>query len=127
MDGLAVDGSSGTFAVDTQGAIVTLSRPSTSYITASHASGALRFDTGGSVARLRHSLNNGDISFYEDTGSTAKLFWDASAESLGIGETNPDASLSHNMAIHQVISFDESDASQEYSNRNSFGTGAFAL
>ena len=24
--------------------------------------------------------NNGDISFYEDTGTTAKFFWDASAE-----------------------------------------------
>ena len=30
--------------------------------------------------------NNGDISFYEDTGTTAKFFWDASAESLGIGD-----------------------------------------
>ena len=35
----------------------------------------------------------GDISFYEDTGSTAKLFWDASAESLGIGTTSPSAVL----------------------------------
>ena len=31
----------------------------------------------------------GDISFYEDTGTTAKLFWDASAERLGIGTTSP--------------------------------------
>ena len=29
--------------------------------------------------------NNGDISFYEDTGTTPKLFWDASAERLTIG------------------------------------------
>ena len=29
---------------------------------------------------------DGDISFYEDTGTTAKFFWDASAESLGIGD-----------------------------------------
>ena len=29
--------------------------------------------------------DNGDISFYEDTGTTPKFFWDASAESLGIG------------------------------------------
>ena len=29
--------------------------------------------------------NNGDISFYEDTGTTAKFFWDASAEDLQIG------------------------------------------
>ena len=31
----------------------------------------------------------GDISFYEDTGTTAKLFWDASTESLGIGTSSP--------------------------------------
>ena len=31
--------------------------------------------------------NNGDISFYEDTGSTAKFFWDASAESLTLSGT----------------------------------------
>jgi hypothetical protein len=34
--------------------------------------------------------SGGDISFYEDTGTTAKLFWDASAESLGIGTASPD-------------------------------------
>jgi hypothetical protein len=34
----------------------------------------------------------GDISFYEDTGTTPKFFWDASAESLGIGTTSPDSS-----------------------------------
>nr|BAR32817.1 hypothetical protein [uncultured Mediterranean phage uvMED] len=37
--------------------------------------------------------SNGDISFYEDTGSTAKLFWDASAESLGIATTATDGML----------------------------------
>jgi hypothetical protein len=38
--------------------------------------------------------NNRDISFYEDTGTTAKLFWDASAESLGIGTINGSGKLS---------------------------------
>jgi len=38
--------------------------------------------------RLRIA-SNGDISFYEDTGTTAKFFWDASAERLGIGTTSP--------------------------------------
>jgi hypothetical protein len=33
----------------------------------------------------------GDISFYEDTGTTAKLFWDASAERLGVGTITPNA------------------------------------
>ena len=36
---------------------------------------------------------NGNISFYEDTGTTAKLFWDASAESLGIGTSSMDGTL----------------------------------
>jgi hypothetical protein len=32
---------------------------------------------------------NGDISFYEDTGTTPKFFWDASTERLGIGNSSP--------------------------------------
>ena len=37
--------------------------------------------------------SNGDISFYEDTGITPKFFWDASAESLGIGTSSPNSAL----------------------------------
>jgi hypothetical protein len=37
--------------------------------------------------------SNGDISFYEDTGTTPKLFWDASAERLGIGTSSPISAL----------------------------------
>src|SRR6056300_457869 len=33
--------------------------------------------------------SGGDISFYDDTGTSQALFWDASAESLGIGTTSP--------------------------------------
>ena len=33
--------------------------------------------------------SGGDISFYEATGTTPKFFWDASAESLGIGTSSP--------------------------------------
>ena len=32
---------------------------------------------------------NGSISFYDSAGSSQSLFWDASAESLGIGTTSP--------------------------------------
>ena len=35
----------------------------------------------------------GDISFYEDTGTTPKFFWDSSAESLGIGTSSPSGAL----------------------------------
>jgi hypothetical protein len=58
------------------------------------ASGSFRIrtvtDAGTLVAeRMRIDHGTGDISFYEDTGTTAKLFWDASAESLGIGTSSP--------------------------------------
>ena len=44
------------------------------------------------TARLRIA-NNGDVSLFEDTGTTAKFYWDASAESLGIGTITPGATL----------------------------------
>jgi hypothetical protein len=49
---------------------------------------------GQNVDRFRIDGDNGDISFYEDTGTTPKLFWDASAESLGIGTSSPAKLLS---------------------------------
>ena len=87
-DSLTSQGTLGNWSIDSQGAIQTFTRASTNYIRASNASGALRFDTGGSNARL-NIASNGDISFYEDTGTTPKFFWDASAESLGINTTSP--------------------------------------
>ena len=49
---------------------------------------SLEFFSGGSpttgTKRLKLA-NNGDISFYEDTGTTPKMVWDSSQESLGIG------------------------------------------
>jgi len=43
--------------------------------------------------RVMDLAKGGDISFYEDTGTTPKFFWDASAESLGIGTTSPSDKL----------------------------------
>ena len=101
-DGLTVDGVSGNMAsfngtlgnvtINADGAALSFTRPSASYIRASDASGSLYLDTGGSTRSVTISANK-DVSFYEDTGTTAKLFWDASAESLGIGTTSPDAVL----------------------------------
>jgi hypothetical protein len=50
-------------------------------------------DLATSKNRLKVDHSTGDISFYEDTGTTAKFFWDASAESLGIGTTTPTGKL----------------------------------
>ena len=47
----------------------------------------LRTASAGSTVNRLQVAENGDISFYEDTGTTAKLFWDASAESLLVGKT----------------------------------------
>jgi hypothetical protein len=62
------------------------------------SSGGLRFKTASSVFsdsdKLRMKIaDNGDISFFEDTGTTAKFFFDASAESLGIGNSSPTTTL----------------------------------
>jgi len=46
-------------------------------------SDSLSLQLGGST--FFKMEDGGDISFYENTGTTAKFFWDASAESLGIG------------------------------------------
>ena len=48
----------------------------------------ISFRTFGATERLKIDGSTGDISFYEDTGSTAKFFWDASKESVGIGTTS---------------------------------------
>ena len=50
-------------------------------------SGDIRFYNNAAATKLNIAAN-GDISFYEDTGTTPKFFWDASAESLGIGTTS---------------------------------------
>ena len=48
----------------------------------------------GSTAKKRLSLGDGgDISFYSSDGLSQALFWDASAESLGIGTSSPDAKI----------------------------------
>lgn len=47
---------------------------------------------GEGVPRLK-ILDGGDVHLYENTGTTAKFVWDASAESLGIGTVSPSKEL----------------------------------
>jgi hypothetical protein len=55
--------------------------------------GNLVFETSPDTAANKVTRINisqvGDISFYEDTGTTPKFFWDASTERLGLGTTSP--------------------------------------
>jgi hypothetical protein len=54
-----------------------------------NGTGTVRIVNGSGANKIAEFAENGDISFYEDTGTTPKFFWDASAESLGIGTTSP--------------------------------------
>ena len=83
---------------DNIGAQIAGARDSGTWTSGSSHPTNLKFSTtaDGSSSRTERMriANNGDISFYEDTGTTPKMFWDASAERLGIGTTSP-ASLLH--------------------------------
>lgn len=77
------DGVNSNFVVETSSLLTTIGNGGGSAALALKANNteAMRIDSGG------------DISFYEDTGTTPKFFWDASAERLGIGTNSPSASL----------------------------------
>jgi len=97
MDGLTVDGGAGNSLVNltpsgTYSTVVSFANAASAFDIVSYGSGSASADNfrirDNGASRL-NIAGNGDISFYEDTGTTAKLFWDASAESLGIGTSSP--------------------------------------
>jgi len=53
----------------------------------------IRRNVGGTETDAIQLSANGDISFYDDTGVTQGLFWDASTQRLGISTTSPGARL----------------------------------
>ena len=94
-DGLTVQTTQGDISITNGVSSLNFAKAGTSYIRATDAAGNLYFVTGANnYTTNRMALaSNGDIAFYEDTGTTAKFFWDASAESLGIGTTAPNSIL----------------------------------
>ena len=101
MDGLTVDGNAvvntgaGALSIDSfgGGSVQVSSNGAYKHIS-TLSSGYHLFEVNSkSVAKFN---NNGDIRFYEDTGTTPKFFWDASAESLGIGTSTPAVALDVN-------------------------------
>jgi hypothetical protein len=75
-----------------------------------------KLDTAnGALTKAMTIDGSGDISFYEDTGTTAKLFWDASAESLGIGTSSPAYPL-HIWSDTTIARFGGTDTNDTYLN-----------
>ena len=87
MDGLTVTGADNALAASigsaAQRVYITPNGTEINYNASGNSAGSHMFQTGN-IDRL-NIATNGDISFYEDTGTTAKFFWDASAEDLQIG------------------------------------------
>ena len=85
-DGLTVEGASLTvdngYGITSVGAVKYIADSDNN----APAAGLIhQFFTDNGTTLAATIAKNGDISFYEDTGTTAKFFWDASAEKLGIG------------------------------------------
>ena len=94
-DALTVQTAQGDISIDNSSSTLNFARAGASYIRATNSLGHFNFITGANnfTNKRLQIASNGDISFYEDTGTTQGLFWDASAESLGIGTTSPSAAL----------------------------------
>jgi len=90
-DGLTVEGNYATFS-RTSGIDVLVGDNTTTsgYIGTNTAHNFYLFSDGSKRLQLD---TNGDISFYDDTGTTPKFRWDASAERLGIGTSSPSQDL----------------------------------
>jgi len=78
----------------------------------------------GTRTRLDIAHTTGDISFYDDTGTTQALYWDASAERLGIGTTSPSDALvvEGNVASPHRIAISNENASGKEALKFSQGT-----
>jgi hypothetical protein len=153
MDGLTVDGSSsGTlnnvnFLNTNAGATTTATRiglgitnsagAAYTYIEANEGGvdsyPHLNFYTGSTATKRLEIADNGDLSLYEDTGTTAKFFWDASNESLGLNNVNPSATYSVDAAKGIRVSaaapsftLQETDAANQTWLMASYG-GSFAI
>ena len=90
MDGLTVDG---IIALTDSGSsnrnILYLDGSDNIVLATGTTAGARGIDLYTNNNKSLSVAENGDISFYDDTGTSPALFWDASAERLGIGTTSP--------------------------------------
>ena len=87
-------GSGGSAPFTQAGSLVYQPRTSTTDGRSNHL-----FYTGDPLALRMNIQPTGDVSFYEDTGTTPKFFWDASAEALGVGTAAPDSYYAKKLVV----------------------------
>ena len=90
-----------TFLKQSNGTTILVSQNDTG-----HGTTLIQSYNGSSTLTRQRVSANGDISFYDDTGTSQALFWDASAESLGIGTTNPEGTLHVENASNNALIMD---------------------
>ena len=140
-DGLTVDNASPILTLKNSDGtrITTLKNVGANTELSNSTGGNLRFRTNASELERMRISPDGDISFYEDTGTTAKFFWDSSAESLGIGTSSPSQALhvvnpSTSYVLAETTGTGTSagvrlkgDASADYTLFTTQGTNQFAI
>jgi hypothetical protein len=77
----------------------------------------------GNFRQRQRIAENGDISFYSSDGLSQALFWDASAESLGIGTSSPAQMLHLSGTVPDIQYTDTTGNEYRLGNNN----GAFRL
>jgi hypothetical protein len=101
-DGLTVDGNATLQGASSPTLNITdTDTPTTAFISSTNSSARFGSSTNTDVFwmsnnTLRTQIDGatGDISFYDSSGSSQNLFWDASTSRLGLGTTSPSAPLS---------------------------------
>jgi hypothetical protein len=135
MDGLTVQTAQGNISIPTNTSSLNFDRAGSNYIRATDVGGSFTFITGANdfATQRLNIASNGDVSLYENTGTTAKFFWDASNESLGLNNVNPSATYSVDAAKGIRVSaaapsftLQETDAANQTWLMASYG-GSFAI
>jgi len=96
MDGLTVDGVAKVLGTAANTIVIADAAETNGYQLKANTSASADFGlifedlAGKDLLKIQ---SNGDISFYDDTGTSQAFFWDASTERLGIGTTSPSREL----------------------------------
>jgi hypothetical protein len=79
-------------------------------------------DLAGDVTVTSLTASGGDISFYDDSGTSEDFYWDASTSRLGLGTTSPGADIHVSKAVPNIRWADSgaSGVNQIYQSGSSF-------